>query len=228
MRTASLADGRNELKFVAPQVMLPHVRTWLMLHRAGFSVAYPSRRINSLYFDNWDQSGLEENLSGASRRTKLRYRWYGPAEPLNRGQLEVKLKRNKLGKKLTFDVATAPSGSKWREILASLRRSLPDDGRIWLDSQLQPMLLVSYVRAYLVDASGQVRVTLDSDVCYFDQRYSRKLDLRRKANVESELVIEVKCARDDLGFARDCMARFPVRLSRNSKYSIGTAAARGY
>ena len=38
---------------------------------------FPSRNINSIYFDNLNNQIARDNLSGISRRCKLRIRYYG-------------------------------------------------------------------------------------------------------------------------------------------------------
>ena len=40
-----------------------------------FSVQYPKRKINSLYFDDLNYSSINENLDGISEKKKYRIRW---------------------------------------------------------------------------------------------------------------------------------------------------------
>ena len=55
----------------------------LMLHNVllrskfFFSIQYPKRKINSLYFDDLNYSSINENLDGVSEKKKYRIRWYG-------------------------------------------------------------------------------------------------------------------------------------------------------
>ena len=91
-------DLRHEVKFIAPPTQRASVESWLLGHAAGFHSAYPPRRVNNFYLDDFDLSTYEENLAGVSSRTKVRFRWYGNSPDEVAGTLELKRKRNRLGK----------------------------------------------------------------------------------------------------------------------------------
>ena len=59
-----------------------------------FSVHYPKRQINSLYFDDLNYSSINENLDGVSEKKKYRIRWYGSKNKLNNPIFEIKIKKN--------------------------------------------------------------------------------------------------------------------------------------
>ena len=68
-----------------------------------FRFQYPKRFVNSLYFDDYNYTGIRENLSGISERKKFRIRWYGKNKfVLNNPKLEVKIKENFLNYKRIF------------------------------------------------------------------------------------------------------------------------------
>ena len=100
-----LEDLRYEIKFVAHASEKPAVIQWVRNHWAGFGEPYPSRRINNVYFDSYELSAFHENLSGTSRRSKVRWRWYGEGHAPERGTLEVKRRRGGLGWKLSGKTA---------------------------------------------------------------------------------------------------------------------------
>ena len=77
----------------------------LRLDRAGIRTLYPERLVQSLYLDTTHGRALEENLSGLSRREKLRLRWYGPRSDTVAAVLERKCRENSLGWK---EVAPVP------------------------------------------------------------------------------------------------------------------------
>ena len=60
---------RYELKLVCDARYLDQARSWMRLHPAGLRVAYPPRRVNSLYFDTPGLGGLETNLQGVEYAT---------------------------------------------------------------------------------------------------------------------------------------------------------------
>ena len=62
------------------------------------------RKINSIYFDTLNFKHLKDNINGLNSRKKFRIRWYGfnnQNEP-NKANLEIKIKKGLLGKKLIF------------------------------------------------------------------------------------------------------------------------------
>ena len=140
-------DLRYEVKSVLPATELPTVRAWLRVHPAGFRVAYPPRRVHSIYFDTPDRMGFRENLSGAARRRKLRLRWYGDAAREVNATLEMKCKEGLLGWKESERLTLALQGRSWREIRRDLRDGLSDRFRILLEMAGDPVLLVRYARA---------------------------------------------------------------------------------
>ena len=89
-------NARYEIKFVANELELNKILNWINNHSAKFVSSYPNRQVNNIYFDTYNYSCYEENLSGASSRAKVRYRWYGASQFPEKGVLEVKLKRNAL------------------------------------------------------------------------------------------------------------------------------------
>jgi hypothetical protein len=66
---------RYEVKYVARATELHRVLTWVRNNRAGFREPYPPRQVNNVYFDTFDHFAYVENLSGASARSKVRFRW---------------------------------------------------------------------------------------------------------------------------------------------------------
>ena len=64
----------------------------LNLHPFGFRPLYPSRVVQSVYFDTHGGRAVAENIAGISDRHKLRFRWYGPDAKVVRGRLERKIR----------------------------------------------------------------------------------------------------------------------------------------
>lgn len=52
------------------------IETALLTSTLGFRFPYPSRRVDSLYFDSHDFRAIERSLSESSIRQKTRLRWY--------------------------------------------------------------------------------------------------------------------------------------------------------
>ena len=123
--------------------------------------------VKSLYFDNlWDKA-LREKVDGVNNREKFRIRYYGNDTSFIR--LEKKSKINGLCNKesvritkeqcikiINGDIAFLPESENnlMRELYAKMQYQL-----------LRPKCIVTYNRESFVYAPGNVRVTLDTDIC---------------------------------------------------------------
>lgn len=220
------APLRYELKFVCDARYLHQARSWLRLHPAALQVAYPPRRVNSLYFDSPELGGLEANLRGLPVRNKLRLRWYNDALPEVRAVLELKHKDNLLGSKLQWQLPGIVDLSRpWGKIIATLRAQLPAEGVMLLERASQPVLANHYQREYYVTPDELVRVTLDYEQRAYDQRLTARPNLSVSLPLEDVVVIEVKAGRAHAEPARELVRHFPLTRSRNSKYVTGVLAA---
>ena len=240
VRIGESADLRYELKMVCDRHRLAQIRSWVRLHPAGFAVAYPPRRVNSLYLDTPHLSSLNENLEGVSARNKLRLRWYGDDVTSIQPYLEIKRKRNLLGGKERYLLSgRLDLGLTWREILGVIKKETrflcKQRGKnpvstlvsTLLETVNQPTLLNRYQREYYVTPDGAIRVTLDFDQVAYDQRLSLRPNLRLKLPIDDTVVIEIKTGQEHAERLRQAVAWFPVRRSRNSKYVGGVLAALG-
>ena len=216
-------DARYEIKFVAYEHQLHRLLHWVKLHKAGFVQAFPDRRINNVYFDTQDCHAYAENLSGASARRKVRYRWYGNALQIDAGTLEVKCKRNYFGWKQRYKISNPPDkgGSSWREIRSSMLTELPKDGQRILLNNPNPVLINQYDRQYFVTNDDVIRLTIDRNQSVWDQRYKPDPNYQHRANLCRTLVVEIKFDRAEQTYASQIIQGIPVRVSRHSKYMVG-------
>ena len=58
----------------------------------NFKIQHPKRTVNSLYFDDYNQTSVKQNLDGTTDKSKIRLRWYGNSEVISKPQLEIKSK----------------------------------------------------------------------------------------------------------------------------------------
>ena len=230
MRRTVPDDTRLEIKYVVNELNGTRLTNWLQLHPADFSCPHPPRWINNVYFDTYDFSAFRQNLTGASERSKLRYRWYGYDRFPGSGALELKSKRNFFGWKKRYSVEESPyqRGNCWREIRTNLARQLPSDARLLLASTPQPTVLTRYYRRYFITNDGKVRGTIDTQQSVYDQRYKPYPNTSRQSNISNTIVLELKFARKDRELAAALMQGLPVRVSRNSKYVIGLRSVHGF
>lgn len=222
-------DVRLEIKFAAYDVHIYTILNWIALHSAAFRVPHPDRRINNVYFDTHGYAGYIQNLSGASSRVKVRYRWYGDSREPAPGGLEVKCKRNYLGWKRRFHTPHLQVNPEhdWRTIRSLLIGQLSAEGRTWLETYPVPVLINRYSRKYFVSGDDKVRVTIDSGQAVWDQRFKAMPNYRRRAALPATLVAEFKFDRKDRDLASELIQTMPIRVSRHSKYMNGVRAIAG-
>jgi len=226
VRQAHPSELRYEIKLVCDAHHLAQARSWVRLHEAKFSTAYPPRRVNSLYLDTLHLSSLNDNLTGVSARQKLRLRWYGEAAMGIQPHLELKQKRNMLGRKKRFLLpCKLDLTSAWPELLRKISAHAEPEWHMMLQRFNQPTLFNHYQREYYVTPDGAIRVTLDFAQAAYDQRLSFRPNLHVRLPVADAVVIEIKADQEQAHRLREIAARFPIRRSRNSKYVNGLVVA---
>ena len=221
-----MAGLRYELKLVCDPHQSAQARSWIRLHPAGFIVAYPPRRVNSLYLDTPHLSSFGENVAGLSDRQKLRLRWYGDGTRAINPLLELKQKRNLLGSKKQVRLpCELDLRSAWRELLGVIRSCVELEWRVLLQTADQPTLLNHYQREYYATPDGALRVTLDYAGAAYDQRFSLRPNLHARLAVGDRVVIEIKADPEHIARLHEAVAQFPVLRTRNSKYVSALQAA---
>ena len=123
--------------------------------------------VRSLYFDNYMDKALREKIDGVNKREKFRIRYYGTDASFIK--LEKKSKINGLCNKISCPITAEECkkiiegdfefllGSEFelmRELYAKMKYQL-----------LRPKCVVAYTRECFVYPPGNVRVTLDMDIC---------------------------------------------------------------
>ena len=220
------STARLEIKCIGRESQYDVLFAWLRLHPTGFVVPFPDRWVNNVYFDSCNYSAFAANLSGASARTKVRYRWYGVSMGPEAGALEVKCKRNARSWKLTFPVpkSSYKPGSSWRAIRQELLAHLPPEGKVWLDANPFTVLINRYHRKYFVSSDSKVRVTIDTQIAVWDQRFKPYPNLNHSARLPRIVVVEFKFAPEDQKMVSKIIQGFPLRVSKHSKYISGVQA----
>ncbi|HED64681.1 MAG TPA: VTC domain-containing protein [Planctomycetes bacterium] len=215
---------RHELKLCCSASSLPRIRMALSLHPLAPRRLFPPRRVQSVYLDTLAGRAVEENLAGVSHREKVRLRWYGHETRGVRATLERKVRENTLGWKELAPLGTPidVGGVSRRAFLRKLRAALPDAVRIGLEPDLEPVQWIRYEREYLATAGRRVRITLDRDLEAFDQRGRARLIDRAPTVIPRILVVELKCAPEDLDEARAIANALPVPVDRSSKFVLAS------
>ncbi len=224
--SATDRQPRYEIKFTVPCGESVRLGGWLRLHPAGFSVLYPARQVNSVYFDTPDLTCLQQNLAGLASRSKLRLRWYGRDLARVEGTLELKHKRGLLGFKPCCKVPVILNlrRQRWSEVVHLLDRHIPAEWRHYLRIACLPIILTSYQREYYISADRLVRLTVDRAQKAYDQRRSVRPNLRWPTPVPERIIVELKGAAEQRDRLADIASVFPARITRCSKYVDGVQA----
>jgi len=223
MDKSVMQSARYEIKMTCDEMYLPDVRSWLRLHPDGFADTYPLRQVNNLYLDTSALDCLNDNLTGASQRSKLRFRWYGKDRSSVPGVLELKCKSNQLSWKerwpvpVTFDLTTI----SWRDLIRQMQERAKGVFAVWLSCIVRPTLLNSYTREYYESMDRQIRVTIDYDQKVYEQITHPELNLTFSTPIERRIVIEVKSDPALYRRVSNVLSSFPLRVERNSKYVNG-------
>ena len=109
----------------------------------------------------------------------------------------------------------------WDDALAFLRQQADDRFRVWLSQVSCATILNHYEREYYVSWDGQIRLTLDTRLTVYDQRFSRRPNLRYPTPLPDTMVIELKADTALVDRLSDVLNTLPFRPERNSKYVNG-------
>lgn len=197
-------------------------------HWAHWRVRYPPRQVNNIYFDTLDSQNVEDNLDGVGERRKLRLRWYGPSlERVTDARLERKCREGAVGWKEIWPMGVDLDLTRqaWPEICARLRAAVDPRMVIYFTAAAAPTLINCYHRAYYATPDEAVRLTIDSDLRAYDQRFSARPNLSRAVRMPDWVIVELKAAAEYLPRLADILADFPFRPDRCSKYVSGVVSA---
>ena len=194
----------------------------LLVSPLGFRSTYPSRQVNSLYFDSHDFRAIEHSLSGSSIRQKARLRWYGKIEDTSQPTMELKYKQGHLSWKILrrTGLSINPKASGW----ATAFQSEAGDCALFAIRDLlpithhRPTTLVSYTRRYYESYDGRIRITLDEDLTFRDQTLCSGPNFHCGRPHPEKLVLEIKVAEENLSALRDLAKTLPFVPRRFSKY----------
>lgn len=202
------------------------VEAMLMRHPALFYEPYPPRFVNNIYLDTIEFTNYGDNLAGAADRTKIRLRWYHDLfRHVDDGMLEFKIKQGVVGWKeqYAFPPFTFKAGFVGRDFIEWVATSsLPSEVKLRLMLQ-RPSLVNRYRRTYFATRDGRFRVTVDTDLEYYKiNRLSNRFLVRQEE--KDTLILELKYDQANSRGAARISSRFPLRLSRSSKYAHGVEA----
>ena len=93
---------RYERKFVVPYLDKEETLQVIFSNTYFFKEIFYERQVNNIYFDSLDMDSYFDNILGNSDRSKIRIRWYGEIENVEKPVLEIKIKKGLVGTKLSY------------------------------------------------------------------------------------------------------------------------------
>jgi SPX domain protein involved in polyphosphate accumulation len=222
-KDASANNLRYEIKYVTKETELGKILSRVHAHRAGFVEHHPTRQVNSIYFDSANYDCLESGLAGLSERAKIRLRWYGNSLQPKRATLEHKQKYGALGRKISqmFDTCFDFENMSHMELRRFLCRETKGPLAHVIAMYCYPVLLNSYDRLYYISADKKVRLTIDSNLKFYDQRLSARFNTRRARPTNGTLVVEIKAHSEDADLVTEIANHFGFRATAFSKFAVG-------
>lgn len=210
---------RIELKCLYKETDLPFLEKNLLLSDLSFYQPFPPRFINSLYYDSHFLSSVGESLDGSSLRTKFRCRWYGDLIKDSKATFELKKKLGHISwKVLIKNIFKINSASEtWSDFITPEVYSNLASFRIITTNQC-PTSIVRYRRKYFVSSDSKIRVTIDDQLQFFDQRLSPTPNTRISETSHAGLVLEIKLQKNEADLLPIITNSINFTPSRFSKY----------
>lgn len=220
---------RYERKFVTNKIdeVISVDRFLLNNPVVQFQKLYPSRYIHNIYFDDYSDTSLYENIDGNLTKRKIRLRWYN--DNVRNCRLEIKGKIGDNGTKKVWEIylpqmdikgltESLHNYYKFIEIIKTANITPNDDITSFL-CFFRPKSYNQYFRNYLSDSTRRLRVTIDKNLLFYNWRAS---DFGYMHNDPNKIVYEFKYSALDKVSGKlfeKLINNFPLRTSKFSKFA---------
>ena len=217
---------RQEIKYKVFFMDVPILYDWLY-RQSFFQESYSPRMVNSLYFDTPNYDFASSNMSGESKRIKVRARWYEKLDKkfldsfLSTPQLfifEVKRKINSISDKLNIGKVTYEKKESYISRVNSIQKSLETIVRnqpTLSAFNLLGTIFTNYEREYYeLKSDNNIRLTIDKNISYSNSNTPSDLLMLAKDYVIVELKFNPKSRKK----VNTLMKNFPFRQVRSSKF----------
>jgi len=217
-------EYRYERKFHISGLSTHEVESIVYRHPSLFSEIYKQRYVNNIYFDSLGSwHSYLDNLDGSQRKIKVRIRWYGDLFGfIEQPELELKIKNGLLGRKERYSLPSFHFDRESSTQVLSLffgNVSIPGYVKELL-KRCSPTLLNRYKRKYFQSASRDYRITIDSDLEFYQISSFQNSFLNNYVD-DISVVLELKYSKR-LDTGSDYITNFfPFRMTKFSKYVIG-------
>jgi SPX domain protein involved in polyphosphate accumulation len=208
----------NPYRFEKKFLLDPWERDAFMarLSRLGCNEIYHERWVNNLYIDSLEAEAYWDNVDGLSSRSKTRFRWYGESQGRHPIRAERKIKQDDVNRKLTHDLGELDTDLAPLLLFQQITQRIQENEAVdfFHSLVLAPSLINRYRRLYFLNADHSVRITIDSDLSYYNPNNGLS------AQAQDRIVIELKAPAEH-PIAQDLV---PSQLYKSSKYVDGLLA----
>ncbi len=210
----STQNLRYEFKIPLQHIQFSELKSYLYQLGLYPRQAFPDRVVHSIYLDTVDFDDYLDNVTGSSKRKKIRIRWYDDQK--EKLTLEIKLKTNRISRKLVYPLDN--TNGFLPVTRAGLQKLLYKNSLKSPDFlQVYPILEVKYARKYY-EFAPEIRMTIDQGI-----EYRRLYPIEHHSYVHSivDAVVEFKCTVKHQKTMSQLLTGMPARIFRHSKYVIG-------
>ncbi len=228
---------RKEIKFKVFLKDLGKLYSWI--YNSSFKTSYPSRSVNSLYYDTPNLDFANSNISGETKRIKIRARWYSKPEDdffksfyaKNQNfKFEIKRKRNILSDKKILSEANFNTEDTILNRRVQLRKKIRAHAA--KDNNLSKLIIddvifVKYNREYFEHfLSNNLRLTVDKNlICSKIQSF---LNLNKTDISLNYVIVELKFNEENSKNFNKIIENIPFRQIRSSKYLYALAKYKNF
>ena len=221
---------RQEKKYTFSLANLSNVRKSIQDSSYAISKSYNNRYVNSLYLDSFNYSNYEENLTGLSRRSKARLRWYSdsPFSIISSSTdifFEIKIRENLFGDKLIHKINFPDNLILCDSIsmMNHLRQTLPVKFLPYIDHCSIFSLGVSYEREYYETFTKKIRATIDKNITFARLNNFEVLNFKQLETYKVEYgILELKFIQNVYNEIPDIQFDgVEITSGRHSKYTVG-------
>ena len=222
----AIEEFRYEVKFVCPEPFRNKFDLWLQYARERFFRSYDNRIVNNIYFDSLDMRDFYENVAGISYRAKTRLRWYGDTMAPAAMTLEHKIKRGRISRKQALRLEGIDLGAiAWDELSDHLCARAEYSSCAIASYFKNPVLRNRYRRRYYETRGHRLRMTVDSDLAFYDAAGTAGPAGSTVVRTHSS-VVEFKAPVARAGELQRLLEDIPLRMTRFSKYVMGVDQTR--
>ena len=218
-----LSDYRYERKFSLPGLSKQEIERIIKFLPGFFSEIFYERLINNIYLDTFNNTSYFDNINGLRDRKKVRIRWYGDLFGIiEKPILEFKMKKGLLGFKASYPLSEFTFNKDFeKKTIKNLVNfsDLKDIIKLELDT-LEPTMVNRYKRKYFQSADKRIRITIDTEMTYYDVNMHYNSFLHNLID-QTGVIVEIKYNASDDGFVKSLLRSIPFRVSRSSKYING-------